>query len=149
MTYTDPPTLPTIPPKRPSRRWVTPLACVTAAMFAITGGVIASSDGETNAPVAPAETMLKSAHDSCSAGVLSDGDRTMVLDMGGEEADSGYLSFDQVTCVLAYVGVPSSVTSRMDATRALDGVQDAEWKGFTATWTYHPDNGLDVILTEN
>ena len=34
------------------------------------------------------------------------------------------------------------------ATRALDGRQQASWDGFEASWTYHPDNGLTLILRE-
>ncbi|WP_269142641.1 hypothetical protein [Georgenia yuyongxinii] len=34
----------------------------------------------------------------------------------------------------------------MTSTRALDGRQTAEWDGVVATWSFHPDDGLDVIL---
>lgn len=40
------------------------------------------------------------------------------------------------------------MTAQMDSTRALDGMQTAEWDTFEAKWTYHPDDGLDVIITE-
>ena len=43
---------------------------------------------------------------------------------------------------------PTTVIAQMDSTRALDGTRDATWDGMTATWTYHPDDGLDVILTD-
>lgn len=41
--------------------------------------------------------------------------------------------------------VPESVITKMAATRALDGMQTYDGKWFTITWTYHPDNGLEVI----
>jgi hypothetical protein len=34
----------------------------------------------------------------------------------------------------------------MEKTRALDGRQTASWSFIEASWTYHPDNGLDVII---
>lgn len=45
--------------------------------------------------------------------------------------------------------VPDSVLSRMDATSSLMGVQEASFGGVTASWTYHPPNGLDVTFVEN
>jgi hypothetical protein len=36
----------------------------------------------------------------------------------------------------------------MDNTRALDGMQTASWGNYEASWTYHPDEGLDVVVTE-
>lgn len=139
-----------VPPaqKRPAGKWIVPFLVVGAVVTAVLIGTSVGSNEEPGTPAAPAETQLKQAHDSCSAGVLSDADHTMTLDMAGEDTNSGVLSFDQVTCVLAALGIPSSVASRMDATRALDGMQDGEWPGFHASWTYHPDNGLDIILTE-
>lgn len=148
MTHRPPdPSTPTPPTRYTTRQWVIPFAVVGAIVATIIIGSSVGSD-TAGAPVAPAETLLKAAHDQCSAGVLSDGDRTMTLDMAGKESSSGTLTFDQVTCVLGFLGMPSSVGSRMDATRALDGMQDGDWDGFHASWTYHPDNGLDIILTE-
>jgi hypothetical protein len=45
--------------------------------------------------------------------------------------------------------VPESVTAQMDGTRALDGRQPASWDGYTASWTFHPDSGFDLIITED
>ncbi len=48
--------------------------------------------------------------------------------------------------VLDELGFSRAVVSRMDSTRALDGTQTAEGDLATAYWTYHPDNGLNVIF---
>jgi hypothetical protein len=37
----------------------------------------------------------------------------------------------------------------MQNTRALDGMQDASWDNYKATWSFHPDNGFDLIITES
>lgn len=42
-------------------------------------------------------------------------------------------------------GFKEVVLAKMDITRALDGTQSCENDDFKVTWTYHPDNGLNVI----
>ena len=32
-------------------------------------------------------------------------------------------------------------------TRAVDGAQHEEWKVYRVTWTYHPEDGLSVVLS--
>jgi len=51
-------------------------------------------------------------------------------------------------CVLFAIEVPDSVIGRMENTTSLQGVQEAEWDTFTVRWTYHPDNGFDVIIED-
>lgn len=42
-------------------------------------------------------------------------------------------------------GLPDALYERMMHTRALDGTQEATYGNIRVTWTYHPDNGLNVI----
>lgn len=93
-------------------------------------------------------TRLAAAQESCTGGELADEDRTLVLDMKGKEAGSGNLTVEDVVCVLGDLEAPTSVVTLMEQTRALDGRQTAEWDGIDANWSYHPDSGLDVVLTE-
>jgi hypothetical protein len=95
------------------------------------------------------ETLLHQAFSACHSGDLADGDHTLVIDTGGADYESGVDTFDGLTCTLGELDTPVSVTAQMDNTRALDGMQTAEWGDFTASWTYHPDNGMDLIITEN
>jgi len=79
---------------------------------------------------------------------LGDEGTTLTLDMEGEsEDDTGTLSFDEVFCVLEGLDVPDRVTALMGETRSLDGRQTGDWDDVSASWGYHPDDGLDVILT--
>ena len=48
--------------------------------------------------------------------------------------------------LLAELGFPSSTMSRIGNTRALDGTQTAEGDNVTAYWTYHPDDGLSIVI---
>ncbi|WP_341935300.1 hypothetical protein MRBLWO14_000945 [Microbacterium sp. LWO14-1.2] len=76
--------------------------------------------------------------------VGDDGD-TLLIDTQGD--DSPGARFTDTACVLVALGVPDSTVARMDSTRAMDGVQSDEFDGIKAQWSYHPDNGLDLILT--
>ncbi|TDC52740.1 hypothetical protein E1212_07760 [Jiangella ureilytica] len=71
-----------------------------------------------------------------------------ILDTAGssdrtEESDT----IEDVACLLDALEAPRAVIARVDSTRALDGMQDAEWDDLTASWTYHPDDGLSLIVT--
>lgn len=78
---------------------------------------------------------------------LGDEGKTLALGGGGEEATM--YSIEDIACILNELDAPDSVLMQIDSTRALDGMQVAEWDGITARWTYHPEPGLNIILTEN
>jgi hypothetical protein len=121
------------------------VAAVIVGVTTLTGGGDESSagGGALFQPAAP----LRDASTVCGAGTLADDDHTLVVDMAGEELGTGVASIDDVLCVLDELESPRSVIVRMQSTRALDGMQSTTWAGFEATWTYHPDDGLDVIVT--
>ena len=73
-----------------------------------------------------------------------DGGAGMSIQGWGDESDGTDLA--TVACVLSELGVPESVVVRIDQTRALDGTQTAEWDGIAASWTYHPDVGLSLVM---
>lgn len=76
--------------------------------------------------------------ESCCAALV------VVLGRPGEPILDG-----QVTAfsrLLGRLGMPAGTAARMDGTRALDGTQSAEGEHATATWTYHPDDGLRVVF---
>ena len=92
-------------------------------------------------------TKLESTVESCSlessaAAALDDDGRGLYLDGKGEESSG--LGTASMACVLNELEVPSSVISRIDNTSSNMGQQTATWKGITALWTYHPDNGFDI-----
>lgn len=78
-------------------------------------------------------------------------------------ADGSYLSIDTnpydiedefdsdawyaIQDVNDYLGLPDSVDELMQSTNALSGRQTQSYNGVTVTWTYHPDNGLEVMYT--
>lgn len=89
-------------------------------------------------------TRLESAAQGCNLKVggtanLGDGGLTLVL--------GAPMLWTMQSCILTALDVPDAVLAHMRATRALDGMQSDSWGTVKATWTYHPDDGLDLILT--
>jgi len=48
--------------------------------------------------------------------------------------------------VLEDLGFSTSIGVKMGKTRALDGTQEASSDCCTASWTYHPDDGLQLLI---
>lgn len=74
------------------------------------------------------------------------GDEGQSLSMQSEGAEASGADYADVLCVLDALNVPDSVLSRITSTRALDGRQTGTWKDLSASWGYHPDNGLDIVI---
>ncbi|VXB57619.1 conserved exported hypothetical protein [Arthrobacter sp. 8AJ] len=101
----------------------------------------------------PSDSYIKQTLRSCGVvsskyATLGDKDRTVTL-QGQPKSSTRGMTMKEIGCVLTGVDTPDSVISRMDGTRALDGMQNASWKGYEASWTFHPDNGVRIILTES
>ncbi|MFB9797380.1 hypothetical protein ACFFON_10600 [Arthrobacter citreus] len=74
------------------------------------------------------------------------GDNGQSISMSSEGEDSAGAEYADISCVLAELEVPDSVETRIGTTRALDGRQSADWDKFTASWGYHPDSGLNIVI---
>jgi hypothetical protein len=120
------------------------LGVALVIVVALGGCASANSQVRAAKPVPP----IQAAVQKCSPFKTGDSGHSVTLDGQGksETSDSTKVSTEQYVCILAALKAPDFVIAKMDATRALDGMQNAEWAGISATWTYHPDNGLDLIL---
>lgn len=78
------------------------------------------------------------------AELLDDGQGLYLNGLGNESLG---MPIESIIAYLDYLEAPDSVLMKMGNTRALDGTQTASWDNIVATWTYHPDEGLDIILT--
>ena len=74
------------------------------------------------------------------------GDEGQSISMQSEGEESSGADYIDVLCVLDQLEVPDSVNTRIGSTRALDGRQTATWDDFDASWGYHPDSGLDIVV---
>jgi hypothetical protein len=136
-----------LPPPQPHRRFrwnswrgaLSILVIIGGALFLI-GGISQRTGGNE----------FVAAQKKCDSNppggtTISDGGRTLVINMQGTEDTSG-MTAGMAACVLHELHVTSAVAQHMDSTRALDGRQSDRWDGYTASWTYHPNDGLDIVI---
>ena len=76
---------------------------------------------------------------------VQDDGRTLVLRGYGEDVPF-QLSFEELKCFFRAAAMPQYIQEEMLRTRAIDGTVRATFATITASWTYHPDDGLFVIL---
>ena len=131
-------------------RWVAPML---VAMFVVTIAAVAFGSwtlARTGWHRAGSDqSALLAAHNACDhKGELSDGNATLYLDLQGDDAGSGTLTYTDLQCYYRELHIPDYVTKHMEATRALDGRQSDTWSVFEASWSYHPDHGLDVLIRQ-
>lgn len=75
---------------------------------------------------------------------LTDEERTMVVQAMDLPIDETTLN-----CLLGQLDTPESVLRQIGATTGLMGQLEEEADGFTYRWSYHPDNGLNMVVTED
>lgn len=56
-----------------------------------------------------------------------------------------YDAYEKIAEINNDLGFSSVVAEEMGQTRALDGRQSADTDKFEVSWSYHPDNGLEVL----
>ncbi|WP_202805228.1 hypothetical protein [Micromonospora lupini] len=96
------------------------------------------------------DSPLEAARQTCGAGredwaMLGDDGRSLTLQSVGEERTG--LKLEQLQCYWTELKVPDAVIAQIEGTRALDGRQSGEWEDMRASWIYHPDSGLQMIIT--
>ena len=98
----------------------------------------------------PVKTDLQLAKDYCNVLYpkgkqyveVTDNGQTLLVD-----TESEYGSIENAGCFLAYIDTPRRITSAMSNTTALMGAQTDQANGYTYRWTYHPDNGVNIIVS--
>ena len=136
----------TLSPKKPAgfnlNDKKTKLGLVAAAGVLILGTMIVLSSGGSAIPAALKACNLTT---STSGVALDDDGKNVFFDGSGEEDFSG-IPYSDVSCVLKELDAPESIFERIGTTTSLKGLVEGEWGNYSANWTYHPDNGLDLSL---
>jgi hypothetical protein len=138
---------PPAPPPGPAAKKRSPRILVAVAAVAVAAAVIViSMVWPTGADA------LKDAQGACDpekrGSTITDGGETLIIDgRSTNNSSANGLPMDGLICMLRELKVPGSVIAQMEGTRALDGRQQAAWDGFSASWSYHPNNGMDVVIT--
>lgn len=71
---------------------------------------------------------------------------TLAFDHRGEDEATGGTITD-IMFVFTELEMPSRISAHMAQTTSLDDRQSAEWDGLEVQWSYHPDRGMDGIVT--
>ncbi len=126
------------------------VVAVSATIGFTAGRVTAGDDGGIASVVAEVSGDLRLA---AAAGACKnrDTDRTMSLVDDGSsiviDTRSEYGSTAGLDCVLRELETPQSIEAQVGRTTAMMGVQDAEDDGLEYSWSYHPDNGVNMVIT--
>ncbi|WBU36713.1 hypothetical protein [Homoserinibacter sp. YIM 151385] len=85
---------------------------------------------------------------STASGVeVGDGGMSLTLDTKGNDDSTG-IAYSDAECMFTQLKMTDAIKSRVEATRALDGRQTGDWGDFDASWGYHPDHGLDMVIED-
>ncbi len=87
---------------------------------------------------------LRVAYSKCSSvntTLTSDG---LGIIVDGEDENDLKSVMDALS-IASELGLPESLSSEMTSTNALMGMQIRTYGNYEVSWSYHPDNGLDVI----
>ena len=92
-------------------------------------------------------------YDDGTASVAEDGSY-MTIDNNPYNARGGSILFgefglENVKLTNKALGLPDWLYEEMGQTRALDGRQKEVFDNVTVTWSYHPDQGLEVLYRKN
>ena len=102
-------------------------------------------DGYSNADTALAMINLYNAYALCSSSrtSLSSDFQSITVDSKNKNDTE---SLSDIITIISALNLPDSLRNEMAHTTALMGVQEETFTRYTVRWTYHPDNGLDVIF---
>ena len=132
---------PPVAPAKPRRAWMwIALAAIVVVVVGFGAYLVFGRD---------ARPSLTAAEQKCNDGrtdaQLGDGGKTLIINSSGDPIKS-IVDTQTVSCVLDYLKTPAAVRAHISSTRALDGQQTDSWAGYTARWTYHPDDGLQMTI---
>ena len=80
---------------------------------------------------------------------LSSDNQTLYLDGLGQDEFKGstpVVTAKEIYCVLGALEAPEAIVKRIDKTNFQMGLVEDDFNGIYLSWTYHPDNGLDVYF---
>lgn len=126
------------------------LPILAAVAVLAVGSVSLAGCAKAEPPTPRFKTAIEKCHIKGHDGVsYEDQGASLILTTAAEDDyDSSNIIWSNIECVLKQTKATAATTDRMLNTRALDGMQDAEWKGIAASWTYHPDNGFNISLED-
>ncbi|MFG3604343.1 hypothetical protein [Micromonospora chersina] len=140
------------PPLTLNRRSITLIAAGAVAALLLAGaGIYTALQGSPiSSPLVEQKSPVALAKEKCGSSLADDavlGDEGRTLTLHGTGKESSGLSFSTLECYWSELKMPDSVRAEVLATRALDGRQSGDWDDIHASWSYHPDSGLQMVIT--
>lgn len=128
-------------------------ALVLLAVGACGSETSAPQSKPTASPTRPTKTSFEFAMLSCKRDIskapssvsLEDQGHTLVIDT---ENDFDYQGSEAAWCVIDFIHPSKALSSQIEHTNSLMGQQDETEGNFRYRWSYHPDNGLDMTITD-
>lgn len=88
---------------------------------------------------------IRTAYNKCkSDGTMLASDKESITVDSSSQYD--YRSIMDIKIIISELGLPDSLYDEMCATNALMGMRTETFDYYEVNWSYHPDNGLDVIF---
>ena len=114
----------------------------------------ATACGSGDGVGASLRTKLDAAHSACSSelGDMIPMDGSIELADGGKSLLFSDVKYDAgvkaIACMFVQLKTSEALVSNLDSTTAMMGRQSAEDHGLKYEWSYHPDNGINMTITE-
>lgn len=108
-----------------------------------------AGDKEDNATVIVTFNLTDIYHKYCNsdwASLSSDGSY-ITIDTNPKNIDD-YVNkeaYSSLSLVNSALNLPNSLFEKMCSTRAIDGRQKESYENIAVSWTYHPDQGIEVM----
>jgi hypothetical protein len=120
---------------------------VSAGLVAIGAVVVGATVGQPT-PLEKAYSQYEDLDITSSSIELVDDGHTIIVD--GEGAEESGAPIEAIASLIKALEMPTSIVTKIENTRALDGTQSDSWDGIEVSWSYHPDSGIDMVfeLTE-
>lgn len=119
------------------------------------GGGDSTAAGAEPADISLDSTRFELAYEACGGAAalepylqVADEGTSIVIDGPSDESAGLADAITGTFCVLKELEIPTYVTTQIENTTSLMGRQEASWDGIEASWSYHPDNGLDLVLVD-
>lgn len=161
MQQTELPPAPPAPPAKKRKRWPWVLGVVgIIALITVVGSMVGGNDdAPTTEPATGSDdpALNVTRFEEATMGItnqhieVTDDGSSIIMD-GPYESEylpgAGKKYIQSLAIVLANLDTPDYVIEQMESTTSLMGVREASWDGIDASWSYHPDNGFDLVLVD-
>lgn len=78
--------------------------------------------------------------------IVGDKGNTLSVEHAGKDDFGAGITGEEVWCLIDSMDAPQAVVSHMEQTTSMDGRQTETWDNIEASWSYHPDRGMDSVF---